>query len=132
MLLAVAAVACAGDTDVELEEKAAIAEATSDSAIMVDCSEIPISGDGFGGAYLNCADRLSLYALFSCYPMARETVEARCPEWEGLHDDTIDWARVAELIGEEGARQEAKMLELEKKLEERYPDAESEAPPEEP
>jgi hypothetical protein len=83
--------------------------------IRIDCHDLPIVGNGIGGAQLSCADRLSLYSLFSCYPMKKDVVEAFCPEWEGLKAD-VDWDQVAELIDIRAAKratEEAKkILEL--------------------
>ena len=74
--------------------------------IRVDCHNIGMTGDGIGGQYLSCSDRLSLYATFSCFPMKKEIVETMCPEWAGLQAD-IDWKRVAELVDAEAAKQAA-------------------------
>ena len=62
--------------------------------IRVDCGEIPIIGGGFGGSVQRCEERLSLYALFNCFPMKREYVEAHCPDRVRLMAD-VDWSKVA-------------------------------------
>lgn len=79
--------------------------------IRVDCHNLPIIGGGIGGANQDCAARLSLYATFSCFPMNKESVEASCPEWEGLKAD-IDWSRVAELIDAAADEEDKKRREL--------------------
>ncbi len=89
-----------------------IADWTEDEQpIRVDCHNLGISGGGIGGAQSSCADRLSLYATFSCFPMKKEDVEATCPEWAGLKAD-IDWERVAELIDARTDEAEEKRHEL--------------------
>ena len=84
-----------------------------DGPIRVDCGAIPITGDGFGGGKLSCEDRLSLYALFNCYPMKKEEVEESCPDWKGL-EAAIDWQAVAELIDARGADREQERREIER------------------
>ena len=89
-----------------------ITEWTEDEQpIRVDCWNLEIIGNGFGGAQLSCGDRLSLYALFNCFPMKLCALEAACPDWEGLGAD-IDWQRVAELIDELEAERTAENKEL--------------------
>ncbi len=92
---------CAIDSTARAEDENKIKVITDwsddERPIRVDCENIGIMGDGFGGAQLSCSDRLSLYATFSCFPMKKEQVEASCPNWEGLNA-SIDWERVAKLI----------------------------------
>ncbi len=82
-----------------------------DSGLTTDCSRLPIVGDGFGGAYLSCEERLSLYASFRCIPDRKEEIEASCPDWEGLKAD-IDWEAVDRLIDEREDEAKRKSLEL--------------------
>ena len=89
-----------------------------DQPIRVDCSNLPIVGGGFGGAQLSCADRLTLYATLSCFPMKKEDVKEMCPEWEGLKAD-IDWGRVAELVDARADEEKKKKHEFEQRMRER-------------
>ena len=89
----------------------------SDGPLRVDCREIPITGGGFGGAIQSCEERLSLFALFNCYPMKKEHLEAYCPAWEGLDAD-IDWETVSDLIDARREEIERKRHELQRQSEE--------------
>ena len=86
--------------------------------VRVDCHNLGITGNGFGGAHISCGERLSLYAKFNCFPMKRESVEGMCPDWEGLQWD-VDWERVAELIDARAAAQEERQAHLERLARER-------------
>ncbi len=68
-----------------------------DGGLFTDCRRIPIIGDGFGGANLDCEERLSLYAFFGCIPARKTQIEKSCPDWVGLEAD-IDWEAVDRLI----------------------------------